>query len=323
MRELVDAFRSEGIRIGLYYSLIDWHHPDFVVKDPIHPEKNNTKELAKDSDRNLKKFQKYLKNQLTEILTNYGQIDILFTDFSYPQKENGKGKAYWNSEDLYQQIRKLQPQIIINDRLDLREEGGWDFMTPEQFMPKEWVTYKGEKVPWETCQTFSGYSWGYHRDDHSWKSTEQTIVMLIETVSKGGNLLLNVGPTARGIIQAEAVDRLEATHQWMKYHDRSIYGCTAAPEKFKKPDNCLLTYNPKTNRLYVHVLEWPFKTIYLPGLANKVAYAQILNDGSELKLKTKKGAWLDDVKSDDNGLTITIPVTKPDVEIPVIELFLK
>ena len=164
---------------------------------------------------------------------------------------------------------------------------------------------------------------GYHRDDHSWKSTEQTIVMLIETVSKGGNLLLNVGPTARGIIQAEAVDRLEATHQWMKYHDRSIYGCTAAPEKFKKPDNCLLTYNPKTNRLYVHVLEWPFKTIYLPGLADKVAYAQILNDGSELKLKTKKGAWLDDVKSDDNGLTITIPVTKPDVEIPVIELFLK
>jgi alpha-L-fucosidase len=196
-------------------------------------------------------------------------------------------------------------------------------MTPEQFMPKQWVTYKGEKVPWETCQTFSGYSWGYHRDDRSWKSTEQTIVMLIETVSKGGNLLLNVGPTARGIIQAEAVDRLEATHQWMKYHDRSIYGCTAAPEEFEKPDNCLLTYNPETKRLYVHVLEWPFKTIYLPGLADKVAYAQILNDGSELKLKTKKGAWLDDVKSDDNGLTITIPVTKPNVEIPVIELFLK
>ena len=323
MRELVDAFKAEGIRIGLYYSLIDWHHPDFVVKDPIHPEKNNTKELAKDSDRNLKKFQKYLKNQLTEILTNYGQIDILFTDFSYPQKENGKGKAYWNSEDLYQQIRKLQPQIIINDRLDLREEGGWDFMTPEQFMPKEWVTYKGEKVPWETCQTFSGYSWGYHRDDHSWKSSEQTIVMLIETVSKGGNLLLNVGPTARGVIQDEAIERLEATHQWMKYNSRSIYGCTAAPEQFKKPDNCLLTYNPKTNRLYVHVLEWPFKTIYLPGLAGKVAYAQILNDGSELKLKTKKGAWLDDVKNDDKGLTITIPVIKPNVEIPVIEIFLK
>jgi len=94
-------------------------------------------------------------------------------------------------------------------------------------------------------------------------------------------------------------------------------------KEFKKPDNCLLTYNPETKRLYVHVLEWPFKTIYLPGLADKVAYAQILNDGSELKLKTKKGAWLDDVKSDDNGLTITIPVTKPDVEIPVIELFLK
>ena len=109
----------------------------------------------------------------------------------------------------------------------------------------------------------------------------------------------------------------------MKYHSRSIYGCTAAPDEFEKPDNCLLTYNPKTNRLYVHVLEWPFKTIYLPGLAGKVEYAQILNDGSELKLASKKGAWLDDIDKNDTGLKITIPVTKPDSEVPVIELFLK
>jgi len=323
LKELVNAFRAEDIRIGLYYSLIDWHHPDFLVNEHIHPERNNQQEIENDKNRDKKKFQKFLMDQITELLTNYGKIDVLFADFSYPHKKNGKGKSYWNSEALYKQIRKLQPQIILNDRLDLEEEGGWDYKSPEQFMPQNWVTYQGEKVPWETCQTFSGYSWGYHREDRLWKSTEQTIVMLIETVSKGGNLLLNVGPTARGIIQKEAVERLEATHEWMKYHSRSIYGCTAAPEQFEKPDNCLLTYNPKTNRLYVHVLEWPFKTIYLPGLADKVAYAQILNDGSELKLKSKKGAWLDNVEDDDNGLKITIPVTKPDVEIPVIELFLK
>ncbi len=321
LKELIDAFRAEDIRIGIYYSLIDWHHPDFLVNEHIHPERNKQQEIAKDKNRNKKRFQDFLINQLTELMTNYGQIDVLFADFSYPHKKNGKGKSYWNSEALYKQIRKLQPNIVLNDRLDLEEEGGWDYKSPEQFMPQNWVTYQGEKVPWETCQTFSG-SWGYHRDQYTWKSPRQTIVMLIETVSKGGNLLLNVGPTARGVIQDEAVTRLAATHQWMKYNSRAIYGCTAAPEKFETPANCLLTYNPKTNRLYVHVLEWPFKTIYLPGLAGKVKYAQILNDASELKLGTQKGAWLDDVKKDDDGLKITIPVRKPDVEIPVIELFL-
>ena len=321
LRELVDAFRSEGIRIGLYYSLIDWHHPDFLVNEHIHPERNNKNEIEKDKNRDNKRFQKFLKNQITELLTNYGQIDVLFADFSYPHRKNEKGKDYWNSEELYKQIRKLQPNIILNDRLDLEEEGGWDYKSPEQFMPKNWVTYEGEKVPWETCQTFSG-SWGYFRDEYTWKSPRQTIVMLIETVSKGGNLLLNVGPTARGVIQQEAVDRLIATEKWMKFNGRSIYGCTAAPEEFEKPDNCLLTYNPKTNRLYVHVLEWPFKTIYLPGLAGKVKYAQILNDASELKISNKKGAWLDDVDKNDRGLKLNIPVKPPNSEIPVIELFL-
>ena len=134
---------------------------------------------------------------------------------------------------------------------------------------------------------------------------------------------MNVGPTARGIIQDEAVDRLEATHEWMKYNSRSIYGCTAAPDDIKAPDNCLLTYNPKTNRLYVHVLNWPFKTIYLPNLAGKVKYAQILKDASELKMGTKKGAWMDDVNKNDKGITLNIPVRKPNTEIPVIELFLE
>lgn len=322
MAELIEAFRNEGIRIGLYYSLIDWHHPDFLVNDPIHPSRKNKTELEKDAKRDVKRFQAYLKNQITEILTNYGKIDVLFTDYSYANQVNGKGKDYWNSADLYQTIKKLQPEIIINDRLDLMEEKGWDYLTPEQFMPREWVTYAGSKQPWETCQTFSG-SWGYFRDEYTWKNTRQVAVMLIETVSKGGNLLMNVGPTARGVIQQEAVDRLEEIGKWIKFHGRAVYGCTAAPEQFKKADNCLYTFNPKTNRLYVHVLEWPFKSIYLPGLKAKVKYAQLLNDGSELNFSDVKGAWMDNQTVEDDGLTIQLPVTQPNVLVPVIELFLK
>ena len=157
-------------------------------------------------------------------------------------------------------IRELQPNIIINDRLDLLDvPGGWDFRTPEQFMPREWVTMNGQKVPWETCQTFSG-TWGYHRDEATWKSVRQLVTMLIEVVSKGGNLLLNVGPTARGTFDDRALDRLKGIGNWMSLHGRSIYGCTQAPAEFPKPPNCLLTYNPATKRLYVHVLEWPMGT---------------------------------------------------------------
>ena len=139
-------------------------------------------------------------------------------------------------------VRTLQPNIIINDRLDLLDvPGGWDFRTPEQFMPREWVKVDGKLVPWETCQTFSG-SWGYHRDEKTWKSARQLTGMLIETVSKGGNLLLNVGPTARGTFDRRALDAISAIGDWMRLHSRSIYGCTQAPEQFKVPENCLLTY---------------------------------------------------------------------------------
>ena len=127
---------------------------------------------------------------------------------------------------------------------------------------------------------------------------------------------------ARGVIQDEAVDPAMATHKWMKYNSRSIYGCTAAPDDIKTPKNTYLTFNPKTNRLYVHVLDWPFKTIYLPGLAGKVKYAQLLHDASRFEDSKQKGAWLDDKEGSD-GLKIQIPVRKPDVEIPVIEIFLK
>ncbi|MDR1747136.1 MAG: alpha-L-fucosidase [Tannerella sp.] len=317
IKMLVDAFRAEGIRIGFYYSLIDWHHPDFTY-DGLHPNGPTDPEKRKEANekRDMKKYQQYLKDQLTELLTKYGQIDELFLDFSYPG-DNGKGHLEWDSEGLLKVIRQLQPNILVDNRLDLNDtDWGWDFQTPEQFMPTEWPKVRGERVPWETCQTFSG-SWGYYRDEYSWKSVRQLVVMLIETTSKGGNLLLNVGPTARGTFDARATERLEGMGKWMKLNSRSIYGCTQAPDEFPKPDNCLLTYNPQTKRLYVHVLDWPFNALHLKGFNGKIKYAQLLNDGSEIRFRPESK------DENEKDVVLSLPVKQPDTEVPVIELYLE
>ncbi len=314
VKEFVDAFRAEGIKVGFYFSMIDWHHPEYIV-DGLHPLRK-TKDEA-NAGRDMEKYRQYMRSQLTELLTKYGEISTLFFDFSH----NEKGKDEWDAESLYKICRKYQPGIVINDRLDLMEEGGWDYATPEQFMPNQWPTYNGERVPWETCQTFSG-SWGYYRDEQTWKSVPQLVGMLIETVSKGGNLLLNVGPTARGAFDDRAVDRLEGIGEWMRFNSRAIYGCTEAPDSIACPNNCLLTYNPKTNRLYVHVLFWPVQTLTLKGLGgDRVKYVQFLHDGSEIRSVKKVGYWgAEEASSDD--LQLSLPVQKPNVEIPVIEVFL-
>lgn len=322
LKPMVEAFRAEGLGVGFYYSLIDWHHSEYPV-DRIHPMRDNQSYREATKDRDVKKYADYLYKQVEELMTDFGQVDCLFLDFSFPGKD-GKGRDDWQSEKLLKRIRALQPNIIINDRADLLDvPGGWDFRTPEQFMPRTWVIHDENKVPWETCQTFSG-SWGYHRDENTWKSIQQLVVMLIETVSKGGNLLLNVGPTARGTFDDRAINRLENMGTWMKYHNRSIYGCTAAPEDIPTPQNCLLTFNPKTNRLYVHVLTWPMRYLHLDGLAGKVKYAQLLNDASEITFSNRKGAWMSDSNITElQTLTLNIPTQKPDVVVPVIELFLK
>ena len=324
IKPLVDAFRAEGIRIGFYYSLIDWHHPDFTY-DRQHPNGPTDPEERKAANekRDMKKYQQYMKNQLTELLTQFGQIDELFLDFSYPG-ENGKGHLDWDGEGLMKLIRQLQPNILVDNRLDMMHtDWGWDFITPEQFMPAAWPTINGQRVPWETCQTFSG-SWGYYRDEYTWKSVHQLVVMLIETVSKGGNLLLNVGPTARGVFDDRADERLEGLARWMQFHDRSIYGCTQVPDGFKTPDNCMLTYNPATKRLYIHVLEWPFRTLHLPDYKGKFKYAQLLNDASEIRFRTNTQAGGNTTElSGENDVMLTLPVERPNVEVPVIELFLE
>ena len=319
LKMAIDAFREEGIRIGIYYSLLDWHHPGFPA-DRRHPLRDDKAARALKGD--MPAYRTYMKNQITELLTNYGQIDEFFLDFSYTGP-GGKARDDWHSEELLQLIRKLQPQTIVNDRLDLDHTSwGWDYKSPEQFMPQEWPTVNGERVPWETNQTFSG-SWGYSRDENTWKSPRQLLEMLIEVVSKGGNLLLNVGPTARGNFDERANTRLNALSDWMKYNNKSIYGCTQAPDECKQPDHCLMTYNPVSHKLYLHVLEWPFKSVYLRGFKGKVAYAQFLHDASEVKFhsNTKKDGNTTETTTG-NDLLLEIPVTKPNVEIPVIEITL-
>ena len=322
LKEWVDAFRAEGLKIGFYYSLIDWHHPEYTI-DRNHPLSANSEEEYKELNKNrdMSKYREYLKNQVTEILTNYGKIDILWLDYSFPTGEHGKGRDDWNSVELIKLVRQLQPEIIVNDRLDLKEYwGGWDFTTPEQFKVKEWPTYDGEKIPWETCQTFSG-SWGYYRDEMTWKDNKQLLVLLIESVSKGGNLLLNVGPTGRGTIDYRAEEALLKMGEWMKYNSRSIYGCTQAPDSFEVPDNTLLTYNPTTNRLYVHLLDYPLQNFTLKGMKGKIKYVQFLHDASEIKISAPTGYWINQ-ETNEGDVNLILPVVKPPVEIPVIEIIL-
>ena len=321
IKQWVEAFRAEGLGIGFYYSLIDWHHPEYTI-DRVHPQSANTQEeydeLNKNRDMGI--YREYLKNQVKEILSNYGKIDILWLDYSFPG-QFGKDHNDWGSVELMKMVRELQPGILVNDRADLKDYwGGWDFTTPEQFKVQKWPEIDGEKIPWETCQTFSG-SWGYYRDEHTWKDKKQLLVLLIESVSKGGNLLLNVGPTARGTFDQRAEKALAEMGEWMKFNNRSIYGCTQAPPEFEVPDNTLLTYNPELNRLYVHLLDYPMKNFLMKNYGDKVKYAQFLHDASEINIGKPYGHWIQQ-ETGENDINLLLPVNKPDVEIPVIELIL-
>jgi alpha-L-fucosidase len=322
LRPMVEAFRAEGLRVGFYHSLIDWHHPQYLIDPYIGPYRNHPDREKMNESRDMDRYAEYLHGQIRELLTDFGTVDVLWCDFSFPTRgPEGKGRDAWKSKKLYEMIRKLQPDIVLNDRLDLDE--GWDIKTPEQFQPRQWVTVGGTRVVWEACQTFSG-SWGYHREEASWKSLDQLVRMLIDTVSNGGNLLLNVGPTGRGEFDARALDRLAGLGEWMKRHGRSIYDCTAAPEGYPTPKDCRLTYNPDTNRMYVHVLAWPFRHLHLDGFAGKVQYAQLLNDASEIPMKGLPEWQATAVEEGQrNTLTLELPVRMPDVTVPVVELFLK
>lgn len=280
----------------------------------------------------MKKYAEYMRNQLRELLTNYGKIDILWLDFSYDNDEppyseiewmKGKGKDDWESEKLIALVRELQPNIIINNRADIIQ----DIWSPEQFQPHTWITNPktGNRVVWEACHTFSG-SWGYNRDQTDWKSPKMLLDMLVETVSCGGNFIMNVGPNARGCFDKRAEAALSAYADWMSYNSRSIYGCTQAEAGISAEQGCLLTQSDDGKRLYIHLLKYPFQKVTVKGISDRITYAQFLHDGSEL-IYGKNSLWgvvnKDFNTADDDALTINIPVVKPDIINPVIEIMLK
>ncbi len=321
LKEIIDAFRARGIKIGLYYSLLDWHHPEFTV-DLAHPEKDLPEEREKNRSRDMRKYARYMRDQVSELLTGYGRIDIMWFDFSYP-REDGKGAADWESEELVKTVRSLQPHVLLDNRLDYPESA--DIFTPEQYIPapNEVCENNSKGRAWEGCHTFSG-SWGYFRDEYTWKSVRALLSILIKDTSRGGNTLLNVGPNGRGEFDSRAIKCLNGIADWMRLHSRAIHNCGMGPDEFFEPEGCRFTYNSDTKRLYLHIFDWPLKELHLNGFRDRLKYAQLLNDASEIKFRTDMKDENPDLisKTPEGAVTLLLPVRPPEVEIPVIELFL-
>lgn len=321
----VDAFREAGLGVGFYHSLIDWHHPDFTI-DGVHPQRGLPagEVAARNAGRDMTRYQAYLHGQVRELLTRYGTIDTVWFDFSYDDPAHqlngrwgGKGAAAWRSADLLALVRRLQPGALVNDRLAIPG----DFTTPEQYQPYGPMRVGGVPVLWEACQTING-SWGYDRDNLDAKPVDLLVRMLVDTVSKDGNLLLNVGPNGRGELDPQALAALRGIGAWMRLHGRSIHG--AGPSAYTPPPD--VRYTQRGDRLYVHCFAWPFGYLHLPGLAGKVRYAQLLNDASEIH-RSELGPGATGEHTRPGGvpagtLSLRLPVRAPDVAVPVIELFL-
>jgi alpha-L-fucosidase len=311
---LVKALRERDFGVGFYHSLIDWHHPDFPI-DGLHP----LRDQGRLPGRDIARYRAYLHGQVRELLTGYGPLDQMWFDFSYREHVHegtpvwgGKGAADWGSEELLAMVRELQPTALVNDRLDLPG----DFVTPEQYQPAGPMEH-----PWEACQTLNG-SWGYDRDNLDDKSPDLLLRMLVDTVSKDGNLLLNVGPNGRGEFDARSVAALEHIGRWMRLHSRSIHGAGAS--RYLAPPDC--RYTQRGDRLYLHLFAWPFETVHLPGLAGRVRYAQFLHDASEIRfgvIDPHQSAGTTTMAGQPaDTLTLDLPVQRPDVTVPVVELFL-
>ena len=281
VKELADACAAEGVTFCLYFTIMDWHHSDWGLRRAWNDRATGTPDM----DR----FAAYMKGQLKELLTGYGKIGAVWFD--------GQWEKCWNSErgeDLYNYVHSLQPGIIINNRTG----GHGDYDTPEKNIP---ATGYGPGVYWESCGTMND-SWGYSKNDHNWKSTETLINNLVECASKGGNYLLNVGPTAEGAFPDASIERLAQIGDWMKVNGESIYGTTASPFRNLDWGRCTKRISGNETTLYLHVFKWPTNgQLVVPGLQNTVTSARLLAGGKALKFTRTEG-----------GVTVTVPETAPD-----------
>ena len=298
LQELSDECREQGIKMCFYHSIMDWHHPDYL---PRRKWESRSAEGA-DFDR----YVQYMKGQVKELVTHYGEIGVLWFD--------GEWEETWNKErgaDLYHYVRSLQPSIIINNRVGKGREGMagtydptasvGDFGTPEQEIPDTGLEYD-----WETCMTMNDH-WGYNKNDQNWKSEKELIQKLVDIVSKGGNFLLNVGPTAEGLFPEPSIKRLKTMGKWMKVNEESIYGTTAS--LFSELEWGRST--TKSDKIFLHVFDWPeSKILEVPGLKDKAESVYLLKD-PETQLQ---------IKYHETGASIEIPEKAPDPYVSVIAL---
>jgi len=290
VREYLDAARECGLRAGLYFSVIDWRHPDFPhYGDRQHPMRNNP--AYGNENRNFDRYLDYMHAQVREICSNYGKLDLLWFDFSY---DNLRGEA-WRATELMEMVRSLQPDVVINNRLEVSGEGygslaackptpyHGDFITPEKMIPPHsLVDAEGRPLVWESCVTMNEH-WGYCATDNFYKPAPMLIKQLVECVSKGGNMILNIGPDATGRIPQRSLEIMAEMGRWMDRNGRSIYGC--GPAGMDKPDYGRITR--RGNTLYYHLYENTVGPMPLPGLEkDKVKAIRRLADGTEAPLST-------------------------------------
>ena len=326
VREFLDAFRAEGLKVGLYYSLIDWRHPDYPhYGDPHHPMRGCEAVKDQEKARNFDNYLQYLHGQVKELCTNYGKIDLMWFDFSYGELTGEK----WKATELVRMARSLQPHILFDNRLEVSGEGfgslltdnpseySGDFVSPEQIIPPEGIfDANGNRVVWESCLTMNNH-WGFCENDHYYKPAPVIVRKLVECISKGGNMLMNVGPDANGRIPCKSVEILEAVGEWMSKNGDSIYGCGYAG--IGKPDYGRVTRNGK--KIYYHVMDNPIGGIPLNGIREEdIQKIRLLYSNSELRIER---GWITNNYPDTLFVVPGPSPVLPDETDTVIEVTLK
>ena len=302
VRETFDAFRAEGIRIGVYYSLSDWHHPDYPAWTEEFQPYRIGHSPPMPTDEQADRFRADLMTQLRELLTDYGQIDLVWFDGGWERPE-----AWWRSDEIESMIRTLQPDALINDRLP----GFGDFETPEQFVPA--IPPQGR---WESCMTING-SWGHNPDDTNHKTARAIINNLCETAAKGGNLLLNISPQGDGTVPELQRERLDSVADWMSRHAAAIHDTVPGLEPWQ-------FYGPTTRSgdvVNLFLVMRPYDTVTVRGIpVRRVARVTVMGTGRELEFTARTGL-IEMLMDDPEGeLTIIVPESELDGDVTVLTM---
>ncbi len=291
---LAKACRKAEMPLGFYYSIMDWHHPDYLPRRDWETERPT-------DNADFNRYMDFAIGQIEELVQKYDPA-VLWFDGEWEHSNEEQRAA-----EIEKRVRDIKPDILINDRLFKRMPGLGDFGTPENYVPATGIRGDdGGPRLWEACSTMNWNGWGYNRYETEFRSATQLIRQLIEIASKGGNLLLNVGPRPDGTIQPEFVDRLCRMGDWLKVNGEAIYGTTASVfERLPFFGRCTV----KQNTLYIHVMGWPKnRRIVLPGLENDIRSARLLVDkGSDLE-----------VGREGKDIIIMLPERAPDPDATVV-----